>query len=264
MIEDNMNEFFVDDDPPPFTITNKVGKANLLLVCDHASPRIPVTLENLGLENSILKLHIAYDIGALAVAKNLSSKINCPLVSSSFSRLVIDLNRPLDHPDLILKASDRINIPGNLNLTKKERSKRINFLFKPYHAAINQMCLEKMAQGDPPSLISIHSFNPSFGGKPRPWDIGVLWKNDSRLSSPLIRKLRNLGFNVGDNKPYSGHDLAYTVNTHGTRNGLASCALEINQEKICTSKGINAWSEVLGAVISDVIFVEKDKTSCCG
>ena len=60
-----------------------------------------------------LTRHIAYDPGAVEVARFIADSLNCPLVEAGFSRLLIDPNRGLDDPTLIMKFSDGIIIPAN-------------------------------------------------------------------------------------------------------------------------------------------------------
>src|SRR5579863_8891224 len=88
-------------DPEPVRLVNPDGRAPLLLVCDHASDAIPRRLGTLGVGPRELVTHIAYDIGAAAVAEGLAAAFDAPLVKAGFSRLVIDCNRVLDAPTSI-------------------------------------------------------------------------------------------------------------------------------------------------------------------
>jgi predicted N-formylglutamate amidohydrolase len=85
-----------------------------LLVCDHAANRVPRQLGSLGLDAAQLADHIAWDPGAAVVARRLSAHLDAPLVLSGYSRLVIDCNRPLGHPQSIAEQSAGVPIPGNL------------------------------------------------------------------------------------------------------------------------------------------------------
>ena len=84
---------------------NEDKKSNFLIICDHASNHIPAKYNGLGLNRAILDTHIAYDIGAKEVALNTSKFLKCPLVMTDFSRLLIDANRGVDDPTLIMKIS---------------------------------------------------------------------------------------------------------------------------------------------------------------
>ena len=98
-----------------------------------------------------------------------------------------------------------------------------------------------------------HSFSPDFGGYPRPWDIGILWNRDPRIASPLIEVLSAKGLNVGNNEPYSGRDLAYTIDRHGGAAALPCCAVEINQNQLRDENGIKNWSSVLTQALTETL-----------
>ena len=229
----------------------------MLLLCDHASNAVPSSLVNLGLKTKDLERHIAYDIGAEAIANQLSMELDLTLITAGYSRLVIDLNRPSDHSDSILENIDGISIPANKGLTATARAARIEEIFDPYHRRIEQELTRLQNSGSPPVILSIHSFSPSYGHHPRPWDIGVLWNRDHRLALPLINMLKSLNLNVGDNEPYSGKQLAYTIDTHAGSAGLSNCAIEISQKQISNAAGIRYWSKILIKILPDIFKIPK-------
>jgi len=242
-----------DDDPPSFEVFNRDGDTPLLLVCDHASQEVPRILDKLGMGNDALECHIAYDIGAAEVSRQLSAMLDAPCVLAGYSRLLIDLNRPPGHPQSIMEASDNTEIPGNFALSDDAKRQRVRELFEPYHDAINRALARIWETGAAPALFSVHSFSPEFGDQPRPWDIGVLWNNDPRIAVPLMEILKGQGLNVGNNEPYSGHDLAYTIDMHAGAAGLASCVVEINQNQVRDEAGIKCWSNYLSEAIAEIL-----------
>ncbi|NQU62541.1 MAG: N-formylglutamate amidohydrolase [Rhodospirillales bacterium] len=223
------------------------------MVCDHASRAVPAVLGGLGLDDSHFDRHIAYDIGAGAVTRLLAVDMDAPAVLAGYSRLVIDLNRPPGHPQSIPEASDGTPIPGNINLGEEPKLQRVEELFEPYHDAIHHSMAHLWLRDIPPALFSIHSFTPNYGDEDRPWDIGVLWNRDPRIALPLIDKLEKLGLNVGDNLPYSGRELAYTLNLHGAAAGLANCVVEINQNQVRDQEGIERWTGILSDVMTEIM-----------
>jgi predicted N-formylglutamate amidohydrolase len=214
---------------------------------------VPAALNNLGLNDKAFDSHIGYDIGAAAVARKLSEALDAGLVLAGYSRLVIDLNRPPGHPQSILRISDGTIIPGNQDLNVAARRRLVRDLFKPYHNAVNQAIARIWERGTPPAVFSIHSFSPRFGDRPRPWDVGVLWNRDPRLAVPLMEKLEAHGLNVGDNEPYSGKHLAYTINMHAAAAGLAGCIIEINQDQLLDNAGIDRWTAILDDVMKEIL-----------
>ena len=97
----------------------------ILLVCDHARSALPEGYGNLGLPASEFERHIAYDIGVEAVVNGLAARLGVPAVLSCFSRLLIDPNRGMDDPTLIMQLSDGAVVPGNRDIDEKERNLRL-------------------------------------------------------------------------------------------------------------------------------------------
>ena len=207
------------------------GKKNskLLLLCDHASNALPRVFGSLGLDEGLFGTHIAHDIGAAAVTRALAAAWNAPAFLGRWSRLLIDLNRGADDPTIVMKLSDGSIIPGNRDVDAAEVVRRIAAYHAPYHAAITGE-LDRM--GPEAALISMHSFTPSWKTVPRKWEMGVLYDRDERLAVPLMTRMEQAGFAVGDNEPYTGALDGDTMNIHGTLRGLPHVLIEIRQDLI--------------------------------
>jgi len=247
------------DDPPPYETLNPDGTASLLLICDHASRAFPVAIGPLGLEESHLERHIAWDIGAADVTRRLAAKLDAMAILAGYSRLLIDVNRQPGDPGSIPDISDGTVIPGNIGLTETEASGRLESFFWPYHHAITNGLAHLWRRGPAPALFSIHSFTPTLAGEERYWHIGTLWNRDPRLPVPLLEKLRTAeggALHVGDNEPYSGRDLAYTIDLHGAAAGFANCAVEIRQDQIETAAGAERWATILADAFRDILKIE--------
>ena len=175
-------------------ILNKSIKNNYIVICDHASNYIPDEYDNLNLDDDTLKTHIAYDIGAKEVASNIANHLQCPLIMSDFSRLLIDANRGIDDPTLIMKISDGRIIQGNKNISYlagcEEKMKRIKSYYNTYHNKISDIINLSIEREVFPAIISIHSFTPVFNGKKRLTDLGILWDSDDRLPNIFFQYLR--------------------------------------------------------------------------
>lgn len=242
------------DDPQPFEVVNAEGTAAILLVCDHASRRVPRSLGNLGLDADKFDRHIAFDIGAAEVTRRLARLLDAPAVLAGFSRLVVDCNRAPGDPTMMPEVSDEVAVPANQTLDEAQVLTRLDTIYWPYHQAIARALIRLRRRGPPPLLFSIHSFTPSLGGVERYWDIGALWNRDPRLATPLIEGLRtNESLHVGDNEPYSGRDLAFTIDLHGGAAGLANCAVEIRQDTLSDADGIERWANLLCDAIRPVL-----------
>ncbi|MDT8427273.1 MAG: N-formylglutamate amidohydrolase [Pseudomonadales bacterium] len=237
------------DDPAACTVINAAGRPDLVLVCDHASYRVPRMLDNLGLTTAQLQDHIGWDAGAAELARCLSELLDAPLVLANYSRLLIDCNRAPDHPGSIMQTSDGVHIPGNLALTPEQRRERRIDLFEPYHQAI--AALIKAREPGKPTIVAIHSFTPVLQGILRPWSIGICSGNDRRLSDPLLESLRKtLGTDVGDNQPYSiEQGVDYTLPYHAGKQDLPHVMLEMSRDQLCTDRHTQQWAQRLAQVL---------------
>jgi predicted N-formylglutamate amidohydrolase len=243
------------DDPPPFVRRQYGRRLPVVIACDHASARIPAALADLGLGPAQRARHIAWDIGAGALAAALARRLGVAMVAGGYSRLVIDCNRRLDDPTSIVEVSDGDRVPGNVGLGAAARGARAREIFAPYHAALAAELAAAAGPGVVPALVAIHSFTDVFGGRARPWHCGILWDRDPRLALPLLAALRREpGLVVGDNEPYSGrHPADFTVDHHGERHGRPHVCIEVRQDLLADDAGIEAWGERLARHLAPLL-----------
>lgn len=228
--------------------------AGLILICDHAVNAIPAAYGTLGLAQKELERHIAYDIGALAVTRAVAQALGVPAIFTRFSRLLIDPNRGLDDPTLIMRISDGAVVPGNRQLDEAERAERVRIYYEPYHLAIDQMIEACTAAGVPPVLLSIHSFTETWKGVPRPWDAAILWDRDHRFAVPLLEALRTeRDLLIGENEPYDGKLAGDCMWQHGTRRGLAHTIIEVRQDLVRSAEGQKAWAQRIAAAAKAIL-----------
>lgn len=243
------------DDPPPHELCFGEGGAPVLITCDHASRRVPRALGTLGLSDEELSRHIGWDIGAAAVSRDLARLLDAPAILASYSRLVIDCNRDPRDTTSIPETSDGVIIPGNRALSSEARVVRQADIFTPYHDAVADWLEARLARGEAPALLSVHSFTPALGGKARPWHVGILWDADPRIPVPLLAALRaDPALVVGDNQPYSAREPAgYTVRHHAVARGLPHVAIELRQDLIADDRGAAGWAERLAAALAPIL-----------
>lgn len=242
-------------EPPPFTVENPDGASPVVLACDHASNLVPRALKGLGLVERELRRHIAWDQGAAEVTRGLSRRLDAAAVLAGYSRLAIDCNRTPEHETSIAEVSDGTTIPGNVGIDDAARAARRRALFDPYHEALARTLDRVRERGQTPLLIAVHSFTPVLAGKPRPWQISVLWGYDPRIPVPLLAALRARGdLTVGDNVPYSGRNRhGYTIKVHGARTGVPHALVEIRADQVADSKGAARYVDILGEALETAL-----------
>jgi predicted N-formylglutamate amidohydrolase len=241
------------DDPPPFEVTPGGAASPYLVLCDHAGRQIPRVLGSLGLPAHELDRHIAWDIGAAGLSRQLAGALDAWLILQNYSRLVIDCNRPRESPESIVLRSEDTDIPGNQHLLPHHAAQRAEQIFEPYHARIRQELDRREALGQRSLLIFVHSFTPVFRGVTRPWHAGVLSLDDTRLARPLLSALRlEPGLTIGDNEPYAASTLTdYSLVQHARRRGLPHVELEVRQDLIADDSGQSQWATLLARLLDE-------------
>lgn len=225
-------------DSQPVIAERAGSDASFLFICDHAGREVPAALGRLGLSEACFDLHIAWDIGAADVTRQLAASLNAPCILQRYSRLVVDCNRDPAAPGAIPAVSDGVAIPGNRDLGPEDRQARVDAIHAPYHAAIAAELDRRRDLGLQTILVFMHSFTPRMGGVDRPWRFGVIRDPDSRLSLRALERLRAVGgFEVGDNQPYAMDGTDYSAPTHALARGVDYLELEMRQDTIADGPG---------------------------
>lgn len=214
----------------------------IVCVCDHASNRVPDDID-LGIAPELLNQHIAVDIGTQQVVEMLCAHHGLAAHLATISRLVCDLHREEEHPGLVPVMSDGHAIAGNRDASHAERLERFH---KPYHSALARW----LDAADPALIISLHSFTPRLATSddPRPWQVALLYNTDDRAARLAIPMFGEAGFEVGNNQPYSGRDLNYTMNRHAETHGRPYLAIEVRQDQISDLQGQQFWAQLIADI----------------
>ena len=241
-----MGASLLESDEAPVVLVKGDGRSPYVLISEHASNRLPKTLGTLGLPESDLERHIAWDIGAEQVARLLSRLIDAPLVLQPYSRLAYDCNRPPDAADAMPEISESTHIPGNRHLSPDDRLMRTREIYRPFHAAIADLLDHRAAEGAKSVVVSIHSFTPVYKGQPRAVELGILHDRDTRLSAKLITLFPTVDARL--NQPYGPKDgVLHTLSLHAAPRGLAHAMIEIRNDLIADLPGQGGWAERLSA-----------------
>jgi predicted N-formylglutamate amidohydrolase len=241
------------DEPPAFQEFQFEGRSDFIIVVDHAGARIPRRLANLGLPDSELQRHIAWDIGALSVARRVAELIDAPLVAQNYSRLVIDCNRDPRVATSIPSISELCEIPGNIGLSAPQIAARRLEIFDPYHRRIRELLNHRQATGRRAILVAQHTMTDVYKGERREMHAAVLYNRDRRLAGALLKMLqRERRLIIADNEPYFVSDETdYTIPHHAEARSLLHVELEIRQDLVNHEAGQTEWAERIARALQD-------------
>lgn len=249
MTKDKTRLLLGANDPAPVTVLNATSDHPLLLVCEHAGKVIPQALNDLGIAEADRDSHVCWDIGAEAVTRHMAEALGAPTVIQSYSRLVIDCNRPPDAADAIPADNHGVQVSGNRDLDEAARVARVIEIFEPFHATVGQYLQRPSCK----MVLAIHSFTPALAGKPRPWHIGFLFRRDDQTSAYLARFIKDAwpDLTIGMNEPYQIDDESdWFVPQHGEASGLPHSLIEIRNDQISDATGQKAWADILVAAVN--------------
>lgn len=234
-----------------FEWVNEAGASPFVLVCEHASNRVPESLNRLGLTETDLKRHIAYDIGAAGTARLLSKLLDAPLILQRFSRLIYDCNRPPEAPGAMPEISEVFEIPGNKNLSADAKLSRTTQIYRPFNHALEVHLDARAAAGKKTAVISIHSFTRTYKDKRREVDLGLLFDRDAWLAQQLIKSYPDVAAKL--NEPYGPKDgVIHLLNLHAAPRGLHHLMIEICNDLLETERNQQQWAQRLSVPLIQV------------
>ena len=155
-----------------------------------------------------------------------------------------------------MRYSDGAVIPGNARADEAEIARRIALYWRPYRDAVEGAAQTMLANGNPPAIVSMHSFTPVWRGVARPWKVGLLYDSDDRLARPLLAALAHDGLaphEIGDNEPYGGGLPGDTIDAVALSRGLRNVLIEVRQDLVATPDGAHAWGERLARLIEGAL-----------
>jgi predicted N-formylglutamate amidohydrolase len=201
-----------------------------IISCEHGGNRVPVRYRRLFQgQRALLDSHRGYDPGSLVMAKGLAGAFAVPLVASTVSRLLIDLNRSIGHPQLFS--------PVTRAAPAQTRAQIVEQHYRPYRVQVERLVGQAVARGHRVIHISSHSFTAELDGRVRPADVGLLyhpgrrgeaevcarWKETLAALAPELRIRRNY--------PYAGKGDGLTshLRVRFAQSDYVGIELEVNQ-----------------------------------
>ncbi len=229
---------------------NRDSRGRIVLVCEHASHHIPENWGGLGLSDAARLAHIAWDPGALDLARGLARRLDACLVHAPVSRLVYDLNRAPDQDGAMPAKSEVYEVPGNANISAAERAARTQAVYVPFHDDLHIEIARRMALGLAPVIVTIHSFTPVYFGNPRAVEFGIIHDADPRLAQAILTHAPE-GLNAQMNEPYSAADgVTHTLRLQANPYRLPNAMLEIRNDLIATRADAEAMAERLAPCLA--------------
>ena len=224
---------------------------SFVITCEHGGNRIPAAYRGLFRgRRALLDSHRGHDPGALVVAKDLARAFNAPLVTSTVSRLFIDLNRSIGHPQLFSAATRAAPV--------KLRAKIVKQHYLPYRLQVERLVRQSVSRGRRVIHISSHSFTPELDGKVRRADVGLLYHPARRAETELCARWKASlaafapALRVRRNYPYAGKGdgLASHLRLRFPRGVYVGIELEVNQ-RIVLAAG-RRWTALRGVLIDSL------------
>lgn len=219
---------------------------NIIVTCEHGGNQVPIEYQNLFIGHEVtLNSHRGWDPGALHLAKQLASRYKLPLFESETTRLLIELNRSLHHPQLFSEFSQ--------HLSKEEKDRLIQQFYNPYRNTVEEFIRQS---GKPLCHLSVHSFTPVLHDEVRSTDVGLLF-DPSRTKESMICTQLKKEFNhvlpdnqIDFNKPYLGTDDGFTtyLRTKFTDLDYAGIEIELNQKLASDQTVMNKVVDAIASI----------------
>ncbi|MBK1667132.1 hypothetical protein CKO28_03615 [Rhodovibrio sodomensis] len=240
------------EDGSPVETVNPDGRADVVLICEHAANRIPDALDDLGLDAETRGSHVAWDPGAAEVARAMADRLDAPLFLQRFSRLVYDCNRPVFAASAVPAVSERYVIPGNDGLDRAARADRQAAVYLPFRDCVAGFVRRRIAAGRPPAIVTVHTFTPVFEGRRRTTELGVLHDADARLADAVLALLSaESDLEVRRNDPYGPADgVTHTLKVQALGHGLPNVMFEIRSDLVADAAGQRAFAERLSRTVT--------------
>lgn len=238
----------------PAVVENSAAPGPVLIVCEHASRAFPAPWGDLGLSAAETAAHIAWDPGALGLARGLAERLGAGLVHAPVSRLIYDCNRPPDAPGAMAERSEHYQIPGNSGLTPAQRLQRVEAVYLPFHAGLAAEIARRMVLGPPPVIVTVHSFTPVWFGQKRAVEFGIIHDADPRLAEAVLREAAGCGLEVQMNAPYAAADgVTHLLRRQALPLGLMNVMLEVRNDLIATAEAEAAMADRLAPVLARAV-----------
>ncbi len=208
----------------------RTNEFSVLITCEHGGSRVPAAYAELFRgARDVLASHRGYDHGALELARRFARQLHAPAVFSTTTRLLVDLNRSVNHPRLFSEYGAALDTAARQEVLEKH--------YRPHRDRVEAIVRDAVAQGRTAVHLAVHSFTPVLDGDVRRADVGLLYDPSRRLERTLCRRWQQLlreirpELRVRCNDPYRGtaDGLTTWLRRRFDPDRYAGIELEINQ-----------------------------------
>jgi predicted N-formylglutamate amidohydrolase len=224
----------------------------VLITCEHGGNRVPAEYRTLFRDyRALLDSHRGYDAGALKLAQELAAALNAPLVASTISRLLVDLNRSITHPH-VFSAAVR-------NASAELRERIIERYYRPHRARVERYVEQAVARRQRVIHLACHSFTPTLDGVDRRADLGLLYDPARPGEVALCAQWKSVlvlqvpGVVVRRNYPYLGKNDGLTTSLRRRFGPTAYVGVEIEINQRHVFANAPAWRMLRRAIVQSVL-----------
>ncbi len=230
----------------------------LVLTCEHGGNEFPPAYADLfesKRARAALDSHRGVDIGAAEVAMRMAAILGVPLIAASTSRLLVDLNRSLRHPQLFSEFSRA--------LSAEARTQVLAEIYQPHRARVIKAVERAVTSGGFCFHVGVHSFTPVLNGVERHADLGLLYDPARAAEAALCRRWQRLAsgaLRVRRNYPYRGvaDGLTTALRRRFSSSAYAGIELEINQARLLATPGRIEIAERAAATLSAALDASRE------
>jgi predicted N-formylglutamate amidohydrolase len=227
-------------------------RCEFLITCEHGGNRIPPPYRDCFAGHAaLLQGHRGFDPGALAMARDLARQLGAPLLTSTVSRLLVDLNRSPGHPRLHAECIRRLPAARRRQILEQH--------YLPYRAKAGAAIAAAVENGRRVIHLSSHSFTPVLDGVVRTADVGLLYDPARVGEASLCKawasrlKAREPGLRVRRNYPYTGKSDGFTayLRRRFSADAYVGIELEVNQGIVLA--GGQHWRLLRALVVDSLV-----------
>jgi predicted N-formylglutamate amidohydrolase len=223
-------------------VMNAGSDSNIVFLAEHTGKDFPGGYGTLGLTPEVLEtVSDYYDNGARRLITALTEQFHATAIFANYSRLLIDLNRKLDHPQLIRTQEDDwgISIPANVEMSNEERLRRIALFYEPYHNKVREVIQKKIEAHGRVYVFVIHTCSTTYHAELRDFDVDVMYIGSEKMAHAFGSFMSAKNYKVNYNEPYNAKLSATMVDY--PEHKVEWICIETNQKTIATYNDLHKY-----------------------